>query len=587
MKQFFGAFFGSIIGIILATVIGIFITIFAVKATFDQDDNEEKEVVVKENSILKLVLQGPISDREASNPFANLNSGKMFEEPEDNGLGAMTRKIRSAADDDKIKGIYLNFKGLQAGFATIQELRLALADFKKKGKFIYAYGETFSEREYFLASVADKVFVNPQGGVEWKGLAMQLMFFKKTLEKLDVDVQVYRHGRFKSAIEPFLMEKMSAANRMQSEIYLNSIWGSMNDAVATSRKISVDELNAIANDLDAQFPEKMTGRLIDQLAYEDEVTAELKKKVGVKDTAKYKFVDFDSYKAKKTKDATDKIAVIYASGAIASGEGSDDEIGSDALARTIRNARLNKKIKAIVLRVNSPGGSALASEVIWREVVLAKKSKPVIVSMGDVAASGGYYISCGADKIFAEPNTITGSIGVFGLIPNLGRMMENKFGITVDTVNTNKYSDVGNSMRLATPTESAYIQKSVEQVYATFMSRVAEGRKMDIATVDSIGQGRIWTGTDAKNIGLVDELGGLNEAITFAAKKAGLKDYSISELPKIKNPFEIFLGKQQKDVEEQVMKQSLGETYVWFKQARQIMQLKGVQARLPFEIIMQ
>ena len=571
----------------MATVLGIFITIFAVKATFDGEGEDEKEVVVKENSILKMDLEGPISDRQASNPFANLGSGAMFEEPEDNGLGAITRKIRSAAEDSKIKGIYLNFKGLQAGFATIQELRAALSDFKRKGKFIYAYGETFSEREYYLASVADKVFVNPQGGVEWKGLAMQLMFFKKTLEKLDVDVQVYRHGRFKSAIEPFLMERMSAANRLQSEIYLNSIWGSMNEAVAASRKMSVDELNALANNLNAQFPEEMTGKLIDQLAYEDEVTAELKKKVGVKDTAKYKFLEFSNYKPKKEKESSDKIAVIYATGSIAGGEGGDDEIGSDALARTIRTARLNKKIKAIVLRVNSPGGSALASEVIWREVVLAKKTKPVVVSMGDVAASGGYYISCGADKIFAEPNTITGSIGVFGLIPNLGRMMENKFGITVDTVNTNKYSDVGNAMRLATPTESAYIQKSVEQVYSTFMTRVADGRKLTIAAVDSIGQGRIWTGADAKNIGLVDELGGLNDAILFAAKKAGLKEYGLTELPKIKNPFEVFLGKQQKDVEEQVMKQSLGETYIWFKQARQIMQLKGVQARLPFEIIIQ
>ncbi len=587
MKQFFGAFFGSLVGIILATVLGIFITIFAVKATFDGEGEDEKEVVVKENSILKMDLEGPINDREASNPFANLGSGAMFEEPEDNGLGAITRKIRAAAEDTKIKGIYLNFKGLQAGFATIQELRSALLDFKKNGKFIYAYGETFSEREYFLASVANKVFVNPQGGLEWKGLAMQLMFFKKTLEKLDVDVQVYRHGRFKSAIEPFLLEKMSAANRLQSETYLNSIWGSMNEAVASSRKMSVADLNALANNLDAQFPEQMTGKLIDQLAYEDEVIAELKQKVGVKDTAKYKFIEFNNYKPKREKQSSDKIAVIYAAGSISGGEGSDDEIGSDALARTIRSARLNKKVKAIVLRVNSPGGSALASEVIWREVVLAKKSKPFVVSMGDVAASGGYYISCGADKIYAEPNTITGSIGVFGLIPNLGRMLENKFGITVDTVNTNKYSDVGNAMRLATPTESAYIQKSVEQVYSTFMKRVAEGRKLTVAAVDSIGQGRIWTGADAKKIGLVDELGGLNDAILFAAKKAGLKQYGITELPKIKNPFEVFLGKQRKDVEEQVMKQSLGETYIWFKQAHQIMQLKGVQARLPFEIILQ
>jgi len=587
MKQFFGAFFGSIIGIVVATFLGIFITVFALKSAFGDEGSESKVVVVKDNSILKMVMEGEISDRMASNPFENLESGKMFEEPEDNGLASMVRKIQAASEDEKIKGIYLSFKGLQAGFATIQELRSALSQFKSKGKFIYAYGETMSEREYYLASVADKIFVNPHGGVEWKGLAMQLMFFKKTLEKLDVDVQVYRHGKFKSAIEPFLLEKMSAANRLQSETYLNSIWGSMNEAVANSRKLDVAALNAIANNLDAQFPEQMKGSLIDELAYEDEVTAELKKKVGVKDTAKYKFVDFDDYKAKSDKVSGDKIAVLYAAGSISSGEGSEDEIGSEALARTIREARLDKKVKAIVLRVNSPGGSALASEVIWREVMLAKKSKPVVVSMGDVAASGGYYISCGADRIFAEPNTITGSIGVFGLIPNLGRMMENKFGITLDTVNTNKYSDVGNTMRLATPTESAYIQKSVEQVYTTFMSRVAEGRKMELSAVDSIGQGRIWTGADALKIGLVDELGGLNEAISWAATKAGLKDYSLKELPKIKNPFEIFLGKQQKDVEEQIMRQSLGETYLWFKQARQIMNLKGVQARLPFEIIVQ
>jgi len=325
--------------------------------------------------------------------------------------------------------------------------------------------------------------------------------------------------------------------------------------------------------------------MVDELSYEDEVVMAFKKKLGLKENDKFKFVDFDKYEGlPEIKLKADKIAVIYASGTIGGGEGGDDEIGSDRLARTIRDARLDEKVKAVVLRVNSPGGSALASDVIWREVFLCKNVKPIVVSMGDLAASGGYYISCAADQIFAQPNTITGSIGVFGVIPNFQRMLQSKLGITVDTVNTNKYSDIG-ALRKLTTKENEFVQMSVEKVYDTFTKRVAEGRNMTQAQVDSIGQGRVWSGTDALAIGLVDALGGLNDAVAFAAKKADLKNYKIMELPKQKGPFDNLLGKKEAEMETRLLKTNLGPMYNYFKQLQNFMDLKGVQARLPYEII--
>lgn len=591
MKQFFGAFFGSIIGLIIATVLGILIIVGVVSSSVDSMFKKDKDEKASSgsNAVLRLVVNGQINERQKENPFADFGSMGAFGEDDGIGLNETLKKIDYAKTDKNIKGIYLEFKNVEGGFATLKELRDALADFKKSGKFIYSYSENFGQKEYFLASVSSKIFLNPQGSMDWRGLNMSLLFFKQAFEKLDIEMQVFRHGKFKSAVEPFLENKMSQANRFQSEIFLNSIWNSMLDDISKDRDMTVEELNDIANKLEMQFPEEALGKFIDAVAYEDEVISALKKKTGIKESDKLKFTDFSKYEAKiKTdpKSSPYKIAVIYAVGDISSGEGSDEEIGSDRLAKAIKEARLDAKIKAIVLRVNSPGGSALASDVIWREVLLAKKAKPTVVSMGDVAASGGYYISCAADRIFAQPNTITGSIGVFGLIPNIQKALEKKLGITVDTVNTNKYSDIGTGLRAVSEYEYTYIQKSVEKVYDTFTKRVAEGRGMTQAEVDSIGQGRVWTGADALNIKLVDEIGGLDDAIAYAAKKANLKNYKRVELPKHKNPFDSFLGNKESEAETRIMKNNLGPMYMYFKQIKNLVSMSGTQTRLPFEMSM-
>lgn len=585
MKQFFGAFFGSILGIIVATVLAILILVAVIKSSFNEAFKEKEETSIsKPNSILKLVMEGEIHEREKENPFKEFGNVGPFGAHSGLGLNTLVEKIKSASTDKNIKGIYLYIKNIHGGYATILELRNALEDFKKSGKFVYAYSENYSQSEYFLASVSSKVFLNPQGNMDWKGLGGSLLFFKHTFEKLDMEMQVFRHGKFKSAVEPFLLDKMSQANRYQSEIFLNSIWHTSLSHISADRHISIEELNRMANNLEIRFPEDALGKFVDALSYEDEVVSELKKKIGMKESDKLKFLDFEEYEPKsEVKVKSDKIAVIYANGSISSGDGNDEEVGSERLMRAIKEARLDDKVKAIVLRVNSPGGSALASDVIWREVTLAKKAKPVIVSMGNLAASGGYYISCAADKIFAQPNTITGSIGVFGIVPNVQKLLENKLGITVDTVNTNKHSDMG-GLRPLTEKEMDFIQSSVEKVYDTFTKRVAEGRHMKQAEVDSIGQGRVWTGEDAIRIKLVDELGGLDAALAYAAKQAKLKEYKLWELPKQKNPFDEFLGKKESEFETHMLKKNLGPMYTYFKQLQSVLNIQGVQARLPFEL---
>ncbi|MEI6020662.1 MAG: signal peptide peptidase SppA [Bacteroidota bacterium] len=589
MKQFFGAFFGSIIGMVVATLLAVLVIVAIVKSSVSSAFNDKSSTaIVKENSVLKIEFDGPVKERESENPFKALAKGSPFEGNSDMGLNTLLKKIDYAGKDNKIKGLYLNFKNPEIGFAAAQEIRAALLQFRNKGKFIYAYGEAYSQSSYYMASAANKVYLNPQGEMDWKGINMSLMFFKQTLNKLDVDMQVFRHGKFKSAIEPFLLDKMSEANRFQSETFLNSIWSNILIDISKSRKIEVAELNKMANELRIQFPENALGTLIDQTAYEDEVVSDLKKKLKLKESEKLNLVSLDKYEVKsdaKPSRNLSKIAVIYANGSISSGEGNEDEIGSSTLVKAIHEARTDEKVKAIVLRVNSPGGSALASDVIWREVLLAKKSKPVIVSMGNLAASGGYYISCGASHIFAEPNTITGSIGVFGIIPNIQKMLQNKFGITIDTVNTNLHSDVGSALRPVDRMEYQFIQNSVEKVYDTFTKRVAEGRGITQAMVDSIGQGRVWSGADAIRIKLVDELGGLNDAIAYAAKQIKATDYKLLELPKQKNPLDEFLGNKESDLETKMLKKNLGPAYIYFKQMKSVLMLKGVQARLPFEIV--
>jgi protease IV len=593
MKQFFGAFFGSIIGIVFATVLAVVVVIGLVKSGIDSTFKSNKEDRVSNigtSPILRINIDGTIVEREKENFFKDFGKLEAFGDAGGLAVNTFIKKIDYAKTDNKVKGIYLHVKNLQAGLASVEAFRDALADFKKSGKFIYCYSEDFGQLEYYLASVSTKIFLNPQGNIDWKGLSMRPIFFKRAFEKLDLDIEVFRHGKFKSAVEPFVLDKMSEANRYQAETYLNSIWDQMLIGISESRKLPVSNLKNMADRLAVRYPEDALGNLVDALRYEDEVMSELKKKIALKDNDKMKFIDFDKYEIKnkiKDIDVKDKVAVIYAVGQISGGDGDDESIGSDRLARTIREARLDDKVKAIVLRVNSPGGSALASDVIWREVSLAKKVKPVVVSMGDLAASGGYYISCAADKIFAEPNTITGSIGVFGLIPNIQRMLSNKFGITVDTVNTNKYSDIGGGLRKSTEFEYNFIQNSVERVYDVFTKRVAEGRNMTQAQVDSIGQGRVWTGTDALKINLVDELGGMDKAVAYAVKKAKLKEYKIVELPKQKSPFDELLGNKESELETRIIQRQLGPTYVYFKQIQNLMTIKGIQTRMPFDIFVE
>lgn len=587
MKQFFGAFFGSIIGIIIATVLAVLLVVVVVKSSIKEAMNgdEEQSSLVTNKSVLKLVLDGQIEERTKEDPFKELTGGSGLGGGDKYGLNDMLARLKQAAGDEKIKGIYLYSKSPQMGFAMIEELRNGIKEFKKSGKFVYAYSEAYSQKEYYLASVSDKIFLNPQGGFDWRGLSMSLLFFKNTFEKLDIEMQIFRHGKFKSAIEPFMLDKMSEANRLQAETYLNALWGSMVNGISNERKLDPSELNRLANGLLVKFPQDALGTFVDKLAYEDEVVSIIKKQIGLKESDKLKFADFNEYKIKAQSNAkADRVAIIYANGSIGNGEGSDDEIGSDRLARTIREARLDDKVKAIVLRVNSPGGSALASDVIWREVQLASKAKTTVVSMGDLAASGGYYISCAAERIFAQPNTLTGSIGVFGLIPNIQKMLSNKFGITIDTVNTNKYSDIG-ALRPLSQKEMDYVQSSVEKVYETFIGRVAEGRKMTVGQVDSIGQGRVWAGSDALKIGLVDELGGITEALAYAVKKAGLKDYKLIELPKQKNPLDALMGKKENELESRILKSKLGLMYDCFTGVQEVINMKGVQARLPYSML--
>lgn len=593
MKQFFGAFFGSIIGLLITGIVVALIFAFTVIASFKDalKGDEDNVYKPKANSILKLDLNGEIKERGMKNPFGELDLGP-FMKGGSVGLNDILNNIHKAKEDHNIKGIYLETGNPTAGMASLEEIRNALLDFKKSGKFIYSYSEIYSQKGYYVATVADQIFMNPQGAMELKGLSAQLMFYKNMMDKLGVEVQVFRHGKFKSAIEPFILDKMSDANREQIETYIGSIWNQMLLGISEQRHVEVSRLNQIADHLELKSGEDAVSlKLIDALKYEDEVMELLKKKNGLSKDAKLSFVKLDHYmkaaEPGKHKTSKEKIAVIYAVGEITSGEGDDEKIGSDRIAKAIREARLDDQVKAIVFRVNSPGGSALASDVMWREVVLAKETKPFIVSMGDVAASGGYYISCAAHKIFADPNTITGSIGVFGMLPNAQRALSEKLGITIDTANTNKHSDVGSILRKVSPEEYTYIQNGVEKVYDVFTKKVADGRKMTQAAVDSIGQGRVWSGRDAINIHLVDELGGLQEAIAYAVKQAKLTDYKLVELPKQKDPIEELLNKGKEDAEARIVSKNLGQQYIYLKTLQDVLSRKGVQARIPFEMVIE
>ncbi len=600
MKNFFSTFLGALVGVVVAgilcTVLFAVMLISGLKSSFGKL-GEESAFKVKGNSVLVLKFDKAIKERTIENPFEEF--GLPFGNEGGMGLDQLMTSIKKAEADTSIKGIYLDLNSeIMASPATLEEVRNALINFKTSKKFIYSYSEMYSQKGYYLASVSDKIFLHPEGEMMFKGLSAQIMYYKNALEKLNIEMQVFRHGKFKSAVEPFLLDKMSPANRLQMETLLNSIWKNMLVGISKQRGIPVEELQSIADNLKINFPtDAQELKLVDELKYKDEVTDFLKGKLGLKEKDKINFVSLGNYaKASKKNFMEDdedvstgknKIAIIYAVGGIESGKGDDETIGSETIAKAIKDARTDSSVKAIVLRVNSPGGSALASDVIWREVVLAKKAKPIVVSMGDVAASGGYYISCAADRIFAQPNTITGSIGVFGLMPNAKKLFNEKLGIVIDTANTANHSDLGTPYRAASPMEAAYIQKSVEKVYDTFTRRVAEGRGMKQSDVDSIGQGRVWSGVDALNIKLVDELGGINDAIKYTATKAKLKEgeYEMVSYPKQKDPLKELLKGKKDDEETKVLKENFGLFYEYVKSANNILKIKGVQARLPFDFI--
>lgn len=586
MKEFFKFTLASILGIMIAGLLLLFITIGIISAMVSVSDQPTQ---IQANSVLLMKFDHQIVDRAKSNPLEGLDFG-MFQGVKTVGLNDMLDCIRKAKTDDNIKGIYLNPMDIQAGMATVEEIRSALKDFKTSGKFVYAYGEFLSQKAYYLVTVADSLILNPQGSVDFRGLGGERSFYKKALEKLGVEVQIVRHGKFKAAVEPFLLDKMSDENRLQTETYMKSIWNEMLVDISASRNMGFDELNDIA-DMVATFRKAdfvKQKNMVDGLKYKDQVIDDLKKLTGTSERDDVKAVEIQKYvKVPEQREhkglAREKIAVVYASGSIDANV-SEEGINSEELSKAIREARRDSSIKAIVLRINSPGGSAYGSEVIWREVKLAAETKPVIASMGDMAASGGYYIACAADSILANRTTITGSIGIFGMIPNAQKLMTDKLGITQDVVTTNEHSDMISLTRPMSVFERDLMQQRIEDGYDTFISRVAEGRKMDKTAVDAVGEGRVWAATNAKEIKLIDAYGGLTDAIALAKKMAKLDNYRIVNLPKLKDPFEELLKEFSGSARASFMKDEMGENYKYYEQLRSIISQRGVLARMPYDI---
>jgi len=586
MRDFFKYLFASMLGFFLSIVLMGVICFFIIVALISSVDTD-KAVVVNNNSVLFLNLDQAITERTPKNPFGNLPivGG---EEKEGLGLNDLLKSLQNAKTDDNIKCIYLNVSSPNAGFATMREIRNALIDFKKSHKKIIAYSEVYTQGAYYLASVADEIYLNPEGALEFKGFSSELTFFKGTLEKLGIEAQVIRVGNYKSAVEPFILDKMSDYNRKQVTAYVGGLYNTFLTDIAQSRDIQKDSLYTIADNYKIREPkDALDFKMVDGLKYKDEILDKLRQLSGRKKNEIIRAVSINDY-LKNNSDGgsgNNKIAVIYANGDITGGEGSDNQIGSERISRAIRKARLDEDIKAIVLRVNSPGGSALASDVIWREIVLSKKEKPVIASFGDVAASGGYYIGCAADSIFVQPNTITGSIGVFGIIPNFQNLMTNKLGITFDGVKTGKYADIMATNRPMTDGERFIIQNELNRIYSGFVSRVAEGRKKSKAYIDSIGGGHVWIGTDAVQIGLADRIGSFNDAIKAAAKKAKLTNYKIVEYPDVIDPLKSLLQESTDRVKTYYTKQELGENYYLYQQMKKVVASSGIQARMPFEAV--
>jgi protease-4 len=587
MKQFFKFVFATIVGIIISTVLICLIFVGIIVAAVSSAS--DKTVDVASNSVLRIALGAPVTERTPDNPLAAL-SFLGFDDNKAIGLNDILANIHKAKTDTHIKGIFLDESEMQSGQATTEEIRNALIDFKKSGKFIVAYSEVYTQSFYYLASVADKVYMNPKGIFEFHGFSSQIMFYKGAFDKLGIDMQIIKVGTYKSAVEPYFLTKMSDANRMQVNSYLGSMYDQFLTGISKSRHVSKDSLFNIANNMLIQTPEDAVKfKLLDGLKYKDELLDELKSRTGTSKKNNVKAVNITDYTKNQsdedtTSNAGNRIALVYASGEITGGDGDDNTIGSEKISKTLRQVRLDDNVKAVVLRVNSPGGSSLASDVIWREVMLTKKVKPVIVSMGDYAASGGYYISCAADSIYAEPNTITGSIGIFAMLPNLQKFFNDKLGLTFDGVKTGKFADLGDVSRPLTPEERMILQAQVNQGYDIFTKAVANGRHKTQAYINSIGQGRVWTGSQAITNGLVDKLGNINDAIRSASRMAKLKDYDVVPYPEQTSKFKN-LGKTfSVEVRAQMVKSELGDNYKYYNQVKAAVNMSGVQMRLPYEV---
>lgn len=578
----------TFVGIILFCMMSFFLLlIIGVVASAGSSSSGKS---TKSNSIIKLDLENVSNDYGGSIYIEDFD----YKETNNDGLINVLQAIDYAKTDDKIKGISIENNATGLGSTQRKAIVDKLAEFKKTGKFVVAYADYYSQGEYYLASVADTVYMNPMGSIDFKGLASEVLYMKDLQEKTGIHMEVIRHGKYKSAVEPFLQQTMSDENREQLTVLLNSIWESYVGDISKNRKIPVATLNDIATNLDARNANlALQNKLIDKIAYIDQYQNGIKKALDIKYDDDINEIDILDYikdvnlNIKKV-SAKDQIAVIFAQGEIQGGEGNVNTIGEGSINRALKEARKNDKIKAVVLRVNSPGGSALTSDIIWREIELTKKVKPVIVSMGDVAASGGYYIACNANKIFAEPGTITGSIGVFGMVPNFKRVAD-KFGVNAEAVKTHENATGYSVFEEMSPKYKQTLTESIEIIYDTFISRVAAGRKMDKAKVDEMAQGRIWTGTMAKELGLVDELGSLDDAIAYAAKLVKTDDYKVSLYPEyeveLADLFRKFLGMSVSSVKEDAIKNEIGtENYELLQRMNYLKQSKGVQAMMPYHL---
>ena len=584
MNSFLKYTLATMSGIIILNIIGMitfFIFLGIAAATTDK-------VSVDENSLLVAKFNKPVIDRANNNPLSQFSFGS-FDLEGTLGLDQVLKDLEKAKSDENISGIFLRLSAIPASMATVEEIRDALLDFKESGKTIIAHADAYTQKTYYLATAADKIYLTPTGDFDFKGLQATVLLFKRALDKYGIDMQVIRHGAFKSAVEPFLSDEISDANREQLDVMLSSLWGKMIEEISVARGIPISELMSYADELAIAFDHQaLEKNMIDGLKYYDEVLDELKELTETDEDDDIPSISLKKYadvpEEKEKKATKNRIAVIYAMGNVVTGDAEEGTIGSDRIARAIRKARKDDKVKAIVFRVNSGGGSALASEIIHREVKLAAEVKPVVASLGDVAASGGYYIVCPADTIVASETTITGSIGVFGLLPNLQELMNDKIGITTGVVKTSKYADIMSPTRPLTADERKMIQSFMDDVYTTFVNNVAEGRSMTYEEVDAIGGGRVWSGVNAMEIGLIDLYGGLERSIEIAAEMAELESYRIRSLPVLEDPFTQLMKQFTGGVKTRIIKKELGASYELYKKAEEISQMRGIQAIMPYTL---